>query len=124
MRLLIAIAILSLACVSGCSSIRTDHALTGAPSAPYPRDVQVVLEGQSVPPGLEEVAMVAATGDGSLATREAVIEALEREAASLGCSFVARVQVEQKSGYAIGIGVASRPRSAPLAASPAARAAR
>jgi hypothetical protein len=93
--------------LAGClmATVRSEHVLTGAPRAAWAGPVRVVMEGSAAPGAYQEVAIVSATGDGSEATLPAVIGALQREAAALGCNALVRVRYDRGSSSATATGV-------------------
>jgi hypothetical protein len=84
----------------GCGTLTTHHVLTGPRAGPYSGNVRVVLEGVAEPPGLQEVAIIQAVGDGTRANLESLVSGLQEEAASLGCDIVVHVHVDQGSSKA------------------------
>jgi hypothetical protein len=99
-----------LAALLGCATttVRTDHVLTGAAHHPYEGDVRIVMDEAPANGSYEEVAVVSASGDHGSATLGAVLQALQREAASLGCDSVIHVRYEQGMYIASATGVAVR----------------
>jgi len=110
---------------AGCGTMQSRHVLTGPPGPPR-GGVRVVLQGQPVPDGLQEVAIVQAVGTGMYARLEDIVGGLQAEAGSLGCSAVVNVKIDQGSTTASGTGTCVRdmppgapPLTAPVAPAPA-----
>ncbi len=99
---------LAAACVTTPPPVRTEHVLTGAAYPAQDRPVRIVMEGSPVPASYEEVAVVSARGVNGNATLGAVLAALQKEAASLGCDAVLRVRYDQGQQMASATGVAVR----------------
>jgi hypothetical protein len=118
MRYPIPFAVLCVA-LSGCGSLTTHNVLTGAPAPPHGGGARVFLQGQPVPPGLREVAIVQAVGTGTKADLESVTSGLVLEAQRLGCTAIANVKIDQGSGTASGTGVCMVEANAPVAPLPA-----
>lgn len=97
------------ACVLG-PTLRSEHVLTGLARAPFNGEVRIVMEGAPSPGEVEEVAIVTATGSAADASLPAVLGALQREAAALGCTAVVRVRYDRGSSGATATGVAVRLR--------------
>ncbi len=64
------------------------------------------MEGSPAPATFEEVAIVSATGYGRNATLPAVVDALQQEAAALGCNALVRVRYDAGASSATATGVA------------------
>lgn len=97
----------SAAFLTGCVTLRAEHVVTGSPSAAYTGTVKVMMEGAPIAGEYEEVAIVSATGAASSATLPVVVEALQKEAAALGCNAIVRVRYDrgQRTATATGVGV-------------------
>lgn len=105
-----------LALAAGCGTLESRHVLTGPPGPPR-GDVHIVLMGQPVPEGLQEVAIVQAVGTGVYARLEDVVGGLKAEGGRLGCTAIVNVKIDQGSHTASGTGTCVR--EAMAAASPA-----
>ena len=97
------------ALLSACGSTTTHHVLTGVQGPPHGGDVLIVLQGQTPPPGGQEVGVVQAIGRGTHADLAHVVDGLKQEAARLGCTAVINVKVDQGASTASGTGVCMRP---------------
>ena len=86
----------------------SEHVLTGEAFPPYSGTVRIVMDGASMDDAFEEVAVVSAKGESANATLQAVLGALQNEAASLGCDAVIHVRYEQGARIASATGVAVR----------------
>jgi hypothetical protein len=104
------LAVLSLCALAGCATVRSEHVLTGAARPPVAGDVKVVMEGAPAPADCEEIAIVTATGSFPAARLPAVIDALKREAASVGANAVIRVRYDVGASTATATGVAVQMR--------------
>lgn len=110
MKRIVLLSVLSLFTVA-CGTTRTSRVVTGKASAPYSGEVKILMDGAPVPEGMEEVALVQATGYNLHANLEHVIEGLRAEASALGCDTVVRVKVDQGSAQASANGVCMRTAS-------------
>jgi hypothetical protein len=108
----VAVTALLAACfaVAGCGTMRTGHVLTGQPGPPR-GGVRIFLQGQPMPAGVEEVAIVQAVGSGVYARLENVVAGLQEEAGRLGCDAVLNVKIDQGSSTASGTGTCVREHS-------------
>jgi hypothetical protein len=97
-------------CAAGCGTLETHRVLTGYPGAPSGGDVLIFMQTQPGPTGLQEVGIVQAVGRGTFADLEHVIAGLKTEAASLGCTAVIGVKVDQGATTASATGVCLRPQ--------------
>jgi uncharacterized protein YbjQ (UPF0145 family) len=97
------------ACATG-PTLRSEHVLTGTARAAFAGEVKIVMEGAPQSGDVEEVAIVTATGFAADASLPAVLGALQREAAALGCTAVVRVRYDRGTGGATATGVAVRLR--------------
>jgi len=88
--------------------VRSEHVMTGEAFPPYSGTVRIVMDGASMDDAFEEVAVVSAKGESANATLQAVLGALQNEAASLGCDAVIHVHYEQGAQIASATGVAVR----------------
>ena len=98
--LLATLALLVAGCVTG------EHVVTGAARPPFQGDVKVVMEGSPVPDGVEEIAIVTASGSGTSAKLPAVVEKLRAEAAAVGANAVVRVRYDVGAQQSTATGVA------------------
>ena len=64
------------------------------------------MDGAPVPAGVEEIAIVTATGEGAAARLPDVLGALQAEAASVGANAVVRVRYDVGAHQATATGVA------------------
>jgi hypothetical protein len=101
-------AAVALGCALPPREVRTDHVLTGPAYPPRDGPVRIVMEGSPAGTDYEEVAVVSATGAAANATLGAVLGALQKEAASLGCDAVIRVRYDRGQQMASATGVAVR----------------
>jgi ABC-type sulfate transport system permease subunit len=99
-------AVLAAAALSGCVTLKAEHALTGPPRTAWSGPVRIVMEGAPAPGEYDEIAIVTATGAGADATLPTVLDALQREAATLGANAVVRVRYDRGSAAATATGVA------------------
>ena len=99
---------IALGCADFPPPARSDHVLTGEAFPPYPGTVRIVMDGAFMEDDFEEVAVVSANGKNGDATLQAVLGALQTEAASLGCDAVIHVRYEQGAQLASATGVAVR----------------
>ncbi len=95
---------------SGCGSTTTSFVQTGWTAPPTQTGVAVVMEGAPLPDGFAEIALVQAVGRGMHADLAHVIAGLQEISASLGCTVVVRVHVDQGSTIASANGVCGRTR--------------
>lgn len=99
------LALLAALALAGCVSLRAEHALIGAPRAPWGQDVKVLMEGAPAPAGAHEIAIVSATGSPDVGL-EAIVRALQAEAAAVGANAVVRVRYDVGASTATATGVA------------------
>ena len=92
------------------SELQSEHVLTGEAFPPHAGTVRIVMAGAPTDEVFEEVAVVSAKGVSSSATLQAVLGALQKEAAGLGCDAVIHVRYEQGAGIASATGVAVHTR--------------
>lgn len=92
--------------LTGCFALKSEHVRTGAPRAAYAGEVKVLMEGSPVQGEYDEVGIVTASGSGPQATLPEVIEALRKEAATLGANAVVRVRYDRGASGATATGVA------------------
>jgi hypothetical protein len=102
------LAAVAFGCVHTPPPVRTEHVLTGAAYPAHDGPVRIVMEGSPAATNYEEVAVVNATGVNGNATLGAVLAALQKEAAALGCDAVLRVRYDQGQQMASATGVAVR----------------
>lgn len=97
------------AVLAGCTTLRSEHVLTGSPSAPWTGEVKVSMEGAPVAGEYEEVAIVSASGS-AFDGLPTVLGALRERAASLGCNAVVRIRYDRGTSQTTATGVAVRMR--------------
>jgi hypothetical protein len=104
------LAVATLVAAIGCAPLESEHVLTGARQAAFAGDVKVVMEGVRFERAYDEIGIVTATGGGAAAELPRVLDALKREAASLGADAVIGVRYDRGSSGATATGVAVRTR--------------
>ena len=92
--------------LAGCVMLRSEHVVTGKARPPFGGKVTISMDGAPFERPYEEIAIVTTTGTSTQATLPAVLEALKREAASVGANAVVRVRYDRGSGAATATGVA------------------
>ena len=97
----------AIAALSGCVTLRAEHALTGKPRPAYSGEVKIVMEGAPTTGQVDEIAVVNAIGAGQDSSLPVILKALQNEAASLGCNAVIRVRYGQGTNQASATGVAA-----------------
>lgn len=95
--------------MAACGSTKTHRVVTGQPGAAHAGDVALYMAGSPTPP-LDEVAIVQAVGQGAHADLEHVVQGLKKEAGQLGCTVLANVKIDQRSGTASGTAICARLR--------------
>lgn len=82
----------------GCVKVRSSYALLNPPKEAYSGDVSLISEGQAIPQGLHEIALVQAYGIKPDGDEDKVRKRLIAQAGALGCSVVADVHVDRSAG--------------------------
>lgn len=108
MKLRVLVLAVVLPVLAGCGRTSTNAVITGKPSYGRVSDVRIIMDGAPVPEGLQEIAIVQATGSGTHANLAHVIEGLKEEAKKHGCDTVIRVKVDQGATIASANGVCVR----------------
>ena len=94
------------AALAGCTTLRTEHVLTGPARPAWSGEVRVVMDGAPAPTEYDEIAIVTASGTATSATLPEVVSALQRETAALGGNGVIRVRYDRGTSIATATGVA------------------
>ncbi|MEZ4410915.1 MAG: hypothetical protein R3A52_31225 [Polyangiales bacterium] len=93
--------------LAGCGHTSVHRWVIGPVGAPSRVPARVFSARGATPPAAE-VALVEAVGTGTHADGDQAIEALRREAQSMGCDAVLRVEVAQGANTTVATGVAAR----------------
>lgn len=89
----------------GCGQTVVHRWMLAAPQRPTNAPVRVFSSRGATPPS-HEIALIEAVGTGNQAEGDLVLNALQREAMSLGCNGVVRVELAQGESTVVATGVA------------------